>query len=193
MNAARRSALPQHPSRRQTPNARGNRSRAAFASAGTHTPSNSVRQNVTKFNANPQRLTVAKPYTTAAQTLTLSQHPTPAWLRTIAFLQRGSDLVTFLLVIATLTVYSWTVYTQQHWAKEYRKLETLQRNERNLTTANEAMKDQLAQEAEKPATGLVTPNQVNTIVLQPAPQRSLQIDPTPKAALTSESTPPLGY
>lgn len=193
MNAARRSALPQHPSRRPAPNARGNRSRAAFSSAGMNTRSNAVQQKVAKLNTNPQRFTAANPYTTSAQTLTLSQQPSPAWLRMIVFLQRGSDLVTFLLVFVTLTVYSWTVYTQQHWAKEYRKLETLQRNERNLTTANEAIKDQLAQEAEKPATGLVTPNKVNTIVLQPAPQRSLQIDPTPKAALASESTTPLGY
>lgn len=193
MNAASRSVLPQHPSRRPAPSARVTRSRAAFSSPGTSKSPNGVRQNVTKLNVNPQRLTAATPYANGAQTLTLSQQPAPTWLRTIAFLQRSSDLVTFLLVIVTLTVYSWTVYTQQHWAKEYRKLETLQRNERNLTTANETIKDQLAQQAEKPATGFVIPDQSNTIVLQPAPQRSLPIDPTPKAALASEVTAPLGY
>lgn len=193
MNAARRSVLPQHPSRRPAPSAGVTRSRAAFSSAGISTPSKVARQKVTKLNVNPQRVKATTPYTTGAQTLTISQQPTPAWLRTLAFLQRGSDLATFLLVVATITVYSWTVYTQQHWAREYRKLETLQRNERNLTTANEAIKDQLAQQAEQPATGLVTPNQVNTIVLQPAPQRSLPVDPTPKVDLESEATTPLGY
>jgi hypothetical protein len=52
-------------------------------------------------------------------------------------LQRGSDVITLILGIVTLTIYSWTVYTQQQWTQEYRKLGTLQRNERDLTTTNE--------------------------------------------------------
>jgi hypothetical protein len=102
-------------------------------------------------------------------------------------------LVAFLLVAATLTIYSWTVYTQQQWSQSYRELEKLRRQERNLTTANEVMKNQLAQQAEKPATGLVNPTRANAIFLAPAPQR--QSSPTP--AQTANSDPaaksPLGY
>ncbi|HEY9708499.1 MAG TPA: hypothetical protein V6D48_09880, partial [Oculatellaceae cyanobacterium] len=68
-----------------------------------------------------------------------------------------STLVKFLLVTTTLTIYSWTVYTQQQWTRDYRKLGNLQRQERQLTTANEVMNNQIAQQAEKPATGLVPP------------------------------------
>ncbi|MFE1747603.1 hypothetical protein [Coleofasciculus sp. H7-2] len=121
------------------------------------------------------------------------QAQTPAWLRSLVTLQRTSNLVCFLLIASTLGVYAWTVYTQQMWSQEYRKLETLQRHERQMTAANEALKNQLAQEAELPGTGLVAPNPANTIFLPPAPQR--QSLPKPAATPNSETSPttPLGY
>jgi Fe-S cluster biosynthesis and repair protein YggX len=125
--------------------------------------------------------------------LKLPQRLTPIWLSSLIFLQRSSDVITFLLVAATLTVYSWTVYTQQQWAQEYRKLETLQRNERHLTMANEGIKDQLAQQAEKPATGLVTPSQANTIFLPPAPQRQSFTTSTNTTDPEPAAKTPLGY
>ncbi len=119
---------------------------------------------------------------------------TPIWLQALLSMQRGSDLIAFLLVGATLTIYSWTVYTQQQWTQEYGKLETLQRNERELTKANEVMKNQLAQQAESPATGLINPTQTNTIILPPVPEnqpykasREKTSDPEPVVKT------PLGY
>jgi hypothetical protein len=126
-------------------------------------------------------------------TLPLSPRPEPIWLSSLLFLQRSSDLITFLLIAATLTIYSWTVYTQQQWTREYRKLETLQRQERQMTTANAAIKDQLAQQAESTATGLVTPTPANTIFLPPAPQRSSHTAPTKTADSQPAATTPLGY
>lgn len=127
------------------------------------------------------------------QTLTLSQRSAPIWLSPLLFLKRSSDIITFLLVAGTLGIYSWTVYTQQQWSQEYRKLETLQRHERQMTTANAALKDQLAQQAESPAAGLVNPTRPNAIVLPPAPQRQSHTASTK----TSDSEPagktPLGY
>lgn len=121
------------------------------------------------------------------------QAQTPAWLRSLVTLQRTSNLVCFFLIASTLGVYAWTVYTQQMWSQEYRKLETLQRHERQMTATNEALKNQLAQEAERPGTGLVAPNPANTIFLPPAPQR--QSLPKPAETPTSETSPttPLGY
>jgi hypothetical protein len=118
---------------------------------------------------------------------------TPSWLSSLLFLRRSSDIVTFLLVAATLTIYSWTVYTQQQWSQEYRKLEILQRHERNITMANEVMKDQLAQQAEKPATGLVNPTGANAIVLPPAPHRPSSPPPTQTANPEPAAKSPLGY
>ncbi|HEY9829349.1 MAG TPA: hypothetical protein V6D26_02135, partial [Stenomitos sp.] len=138
MNAAQRSILPQ-PRRSKQPatHARVTPSKVAPSSSVTRMPSRTAGQKVEQLN--------------------VSQQPKPIWLSSLLVLQRGSDLVAFFLVATTLTIYSWTVYTQQQWAQEYRKLENLQRQERQLTTANAVMKDQLAQQAERPATGLVTP------------------------------------
>jgi hypothetical protein len=120
--------------------------------------------------------------------LNVSQQPKPIWLSSLLVLQRGSDLMAFFLVATTLTIYSWTVYTQQH-----RKLEGLQRQERQLTTANAVMKDQLAQQAERPATGLVTPSQANTIYLPSAPQRPFNESSMSSADPEPAGKTPLGY
>ena len=129
----------------------------------------------------------------ATATLPLSLRPEPSWLSLLLFLQRSSDIITFLLIAATLTIYSWTVYTQQQWTREYRKLQTLQRQERQMTTANATLKDQLAQQAENVATGLVTPTPANTIFLPPAPQRSSHTTPTKVPDSQSSARTPLGY
>jgi hypothetical protein len=90
-----------------------------------------------------------------------------------------------------LGVYAWTVYIQQMWSKEYRQLENLQRQERQMTAANEALKSQLAKTAENPQSGLVTPSLANNIFVPAAPQRQL----APKSAAVSPPIPkkPLGY
>jgi len=173
MNAVPRSVLPQrHQPRRQAANSKGTRSRATLSST-VSVPSRNTGKKVEKLNTSRQK--------------------TPIWLSSLLFLQRSSDVVTFILVATTLTIYSWTVYTQQQWTKEYRKLETLQRHERQLTTTNAVIKDQLAQQAENPATGLVTPTAGNTIFLPPAPQRQAQTIPTSTAEPESKATTPLGY
>ncbi|NEO29275.1 MAG: hypothetical protein F6K36_02230 [Symploca sp. SIO3C6] len=121
------------------------------------------------------------------------QRTMPNWLQSLLFLQRSSDLISVLLVGATLSIYSWTVWTQQQWTREYRKLETLQRQERDLTSANETLKEQLAQQAESPASGLVNPTTANTIFLPPAKERKSQAVPKPKTSQQPAATIPLGY
>ncbi|MBW4648309.1 MAG: hypothetical protein KME06_06365 [Kastovskya adunca ATA6-11-RM4] len=125
--------------------------------------------------------------------LKIGQQQFPWWWRSLLFLQRGSSLATFFLVAMTLTIYSWTVYNQQQWMREFKKLETLQRQERNLTTTNEVMKDQLAQQAEKPGTGLVTPSPANTIFLPPAPPRQVFIAPPQNSEPNLIPEAPMGY
>lgn len=149
-------------------------------------PSNAARvSRVSPLPLKPQRQKVER--------LHSSRQLLPAWLQVLVVLQRGSDWITFFLIATTLTIYSWTVYTQQQWAQEYRKLETLQRNERQLTTTNEVIKDQLAQQAERPATGLVNPSTANTILLPPAPERQLTTPPTQIPHSEPVATTPLGY
>ncbi|HEY9692972.1 MAG TPA: hypothetical protein V6D15_12240 [Oculatellaceae cyanobacterium] len=117
----------------------------------------------------------------------------PKWLRTLIMMQRSSDIMMFSLVTAMLTIYGLTVYTQQLWTKEYRKLDHLQRQERQMTAANEVLKNQLAQQAENPATGLIPPDPAKTIFLPAAPQRHFQQQPSTAKAVVSPPKPPLGY
>ena len=117
---------------------------------------------------------------------------TPLWLRVLTAAQRTSTVVTFSLVASTLAIYGWTVYSQQLWGTEYQRLESLQRQERQLTAANEVLKNQMAQEAEDPASGLTMPDPTSAIFLQPAPptQSAMpQAVPTPKPVRAA----PLGY
>lgn len=174
MNAAPRSiARQRHRSRRPANSSRAVEAHQVSSSSTTRIPPQAIGQKVERLH--------------------LSSRQSPLWLRSLLFLQRGSDVVTFCLVAITLTVYSWTVYTQQQWSQKYRKLETLQRHERHLTTTNETLKDQLAQQAENPATGLVTPTTANTLYLPPARQETQAIPPQslPKAKPTTSM--PLGY
>lgn len=120
----------------------------------------------------------------------------PVWLERLLKLQRRSCVVTFLLAGATLAVYGGTVYTQQLWNREYRQLETLQLQERQLTAASEVFKNQLADQAEQQDTGLVPATPNNNLFLE-APQREKASSTSaiaPKPTPSSQISPtPLGY
>jgi hypothetical protein len=174
MNTAHRSVLPQQRrSRRPTVNSMVTQSKVTPSSAVTSMPSRTAAQNIEKLN--------------------VSQRPKPVWFSSLRIVQRSSDLMAFLLVATTLSIYSWTVYTQQQWSKEYRKLEDLQHQERQLTTTNAVMKNQLAQQAEQGGSGLRPPTPSDSVVLpsalpRPVPTTLPQIaDPEPT------KTSPLGY
>lgn len=101
----------------------------------------------------------------------------PMWLMRFHSFHRHTSVATFLLVSATLVVYGWTVYSQHLWSGYYKKLQDLQRDERQLTKHDETLKNQLAQEAEKPHSGLVSPTPANTIFLEETvPSDSQQVD-----------------
>jgi hypothetical protein len=80
-------------------------------------------------------------------------------------LQKSSSAVTCCLVTGALAAYGWTVCVPKIWSHEYHKLQSLQRHERQLTETNEALKNQLARQAER--SGLVQPNPSQSIFLTP--------------------------
>lgn len=114
----------------------------------------------------------------------------PAWMKRLSNLQKRFGAATFLLMGGMLVIYGATVYTQQKWSQEYRKLENLQRYERQLITTNELLKNQMATEAETPATGLVPPNPAEAIVLQPVNENTSSS--LPEKPVTKIEVPP-GY
>ncbi|WP_193199548.1 hypothetical protein [Nostoc sp. MG11] len=119
----------------------------------------------------------------------------PLWLLRLYTLHRYSSVVAFLFVAATLVVYGWTVYSQELWSQAYRRVQNLQRHERLLTTTNATLTNKMAEEAERPTAGLVSPTPEGTIFLSPVPQ-----SPNPASSpktLNSETQQqtlsPLGY
>ncbi|MGK7876003.1 MAG: hypothetical protein AB4426_22705 [Xenococcaceae cyanobacterium] len=109
----------------------------------------------------------------------------PILLRAFSLLQHSSSVFTFCVIAGTLTVYALTVYTPKLWTREYKKLKDLQTDERDMTVFNEASKNQLAQEAESPKSGLVPPNPTD---LEPIflPTASVPPPPEPKTPTTAE-------
>lgn len=124
-----------------------------------------------------------------------TQQPLPGWLRLLILAQRSSLVVTFVVVITTLFVYGSTVYTQQLWSKEYRKMTSLQRSERQMVAASEVMKGQIVQQADHSGAGMVRRTQEQAVFLQPAPERPAQpMDPLLSQPLApANSSAPLSY
>lgn len=115
----------------------------------------------------------------------------PKWLRLLLVAQRGSSIVTFTLVGLTLLVYGWTVYSQELWGRQYRQLEALQRQERQLTATNEALKQNLALQAEQ-SDQLAPPNPNSIIFMSPASPRPTTA-PATTAATPLAPNRPLAY
>lgn len=145
--------------------------------------SSRLRQSVTLPAAVNQQVVTPLPQTQAP----------PAWLRLLVRAQKTSSVVVFVLVVATLSVYGWTVYIQQHWGEEYRRFETLKKQERQLISGNEALKNQIARQAESPLSGLTVPDPNNTIFLTPAAPRSPETPNRPSSSQPTSSTRPIGY
>lgn len=136
----------------------------------------------------------ASPLSTEAAKSLPKRSPFPQWLRLLFVLQHGSSLITFCLATAVLIAYGSTVYIQQEWSTEYRKLERLQREKRELIAADELVKNQLAQQASLPGTGMVAPSPNNTIFLPKA--GTLVAAPAPKTTtplVEMAGRAPVGY
>lgn len=124
-----------------------------------------------------------------------SSQASPLWLLRLYSLHRYSSVMAFVLVAATLMIYGWTVYSQELWSQGYRRLQNLQRHERQLTTTNATLTNKMATEAEQPAAGLVSPTPGRAIFLPPASQSP---DTTPPSIMPNSPTQPptsssLGY
>ena len=112
-----------------------------------------------------RQVTTIKPRRLASPT-SLRSRTLPLWFLRLSLWQRRASIATLLLIGGTLITYSSTVYLQQQWSQQFRKLENLQRQERGLTATNEGLKNQLASEAEQPSTDLVPPNPADVIILK---------------------------
>ncbi|MGB5595522.1 MAG: hypothetical protein WBM62_16010 [Crocosphaera sp.] len=99
----------------------------------------------------------------------------PLALQFLLLVQKSSTTLTFGLVAITLVVYAWTVYAPTLWSQEFSKLKTLQRNERQLASTNESLKNTMAERAEQAGSGLMPPKPDKSIFLSPADVPEIKI------------------
>ena len=119
--------------------------------------------------------------------------PVPQWLQLMKQTERLSLVVASVLASGAIVTYGWAMYSQQQWGQEYRQLEKLRRNERQLTTNGEMMKNNIARTSDPKQYGLVPRSSAHIVVMPPAPPRP----PLPMRATGPDSNTkpimPIGY
>jgi hypothetical protein len=116
----------------------------------------------------------------------------PSWLHSLVQVQKVSVLVTLGLGATALAVYSWTFYSQHLWGQQYHKLEELRRNERQMTTYGEVMKNSIANQASRSRGSLVPKSPETLIFVKPSANRN-GVPPVKPAKPAIAPIPPLGY
>ncbi len=169
---------------------------ALNTSPGTRKPQSGSSSSTKITSINAKNRTSRPNQSKNQQNLKIMPSPQimPWWLRSLQKIEQPTSGITFLVIVVTLTMYSWTVYSQRLWSQEYQKLESLQRQERQLSTASELLKKQMAQEAENPHSGLVPQKPDHLVFLAPAPPRPVPPNPdrqTNHRAINPAT--PLGY
>lgn len=105
-------------------------------------------------------------------------------------LQQASTVVTSLLVTGALVVYGSTVYVDKSTNRALVQLDELQGESQQLTSANESIKESLAQQAAQEKSGLEPYESGDVLFLTPAPRRERVM---PAAPVAAEMPGPLSY
>ncbi len=100
-------------------------------------------------------------------------------LKKLLRLEKFSAFIMLSLVTAALSVYASTVDTSKTWSKEYKTLQKLRNDDRNLITNNEVLKSNLVKQAQSPTSGLTDLHPSQSIFLP-------SVDNKPKPELKKE-------
>ncbi|PZO41956.1 MAG: hypothetical protein DCF19_08825 [Pseudanabaena frigida] len=120
--------------------------------------------------------------------------PLPLWLRVLMSAQKLSIAMTVILTISVFAIYGWTVYAQEQWNQQYKKLEQLKRQERQLTTAEGSFDNDMLRSVQKKPGDLVRERPEQSIFLQAAPLRPrLAVPSTVSEIPQKNSNERLGY
>lgn len=120
------------------------------------------------------RLKTAQAVASQAKVETLPTPELPLWLKFLLLFQRSSGILTVGLIAAAGIVYAQTNNTPKQWTKEYHKLRSLERDERNLIATNESLKNQIALKAEKKETGFVNSVPDSVVFIAPTPESQIK-------------------
>jgi hypothetical protein len=165
------------------PTARSNRPQRAQTSRRTKarpTAAATVKQSIARINA---RL----------RPMYLGDNRLPRGLQRLLKVQQQVWIVTVILAVSTLVIYGWSVYSQQQWGMAYRDLDRLRRNERQLISGSEMMKNQIAEKVDAANLGLAPQVAKDVIFLQPAPAQPAAPAPKPEPPAPDNPTTPSGY
>ncbi|MBD2633751.1 hypothetical protein H6G52_00105 [Limnothrix sp. FACHB-881] len=94
--------------------------------------------------------------------------PLPRPIQRLKRIQRWSAIAAMVSIALAVLVYAQTVQLQQAWTMDYRKLQSLQRQERDLRVALEVLKDKVARQAAATDSTLQPPPPKQLIFLKPA-------------------------
>ncbi|MGC9503443.1 hypothetical protein [Baaleninema sp.] len=125
----------------------------------------------------------------AASRVVPLQPKTPAVseeVRGLARLRRVTAALSATLAATTLAVYGSTVYAQHRWNQASSDLDRLREDERQLTIATEALRQQVLELAASENTGLDASISDRAVYLDPAPPRP----PAPATTPASEPSVP---
>ncbi|WP_052050484.1 hypothetical protein [Leptolyngbya sp. KIOST-1] len=115
----------------------------------------------------------------------------------LAQLHMVSSVLAGSLVVLTLLTYGTSVYLSRQLNQTNQRLSRLQRNEQQLTKANEVLKNHLARQVGGEEMGFQPPQPDSVIFLKPTPQATALSPAVPAAAISRFALPkvdvPLGY
>jgi hypothetical protein len=122
-----------------------------------------------------------------------NQRPVPQWLNVLKQAERGSLILAAALAGGAIVTYGWAMYSQQQWGTEYRRLDQLRRNERQLTTNGELMKNNIARSSDPKHYGLVPRSADHIVVIPPSNLRAPLPMRAPGPDPQAKPITPVGY
>ena len=114
----------------------------------------------------------------------------PIGLQVLNQVQQGSTIVAGFLMTGALVIYGSTVYIDRANQHTLAQIDALQSESQQLTSANEAIKQSLAEQAAQPDSGLTLHESDDMLFLSPAPLREA---PAAAEQPAAKRTRPLGY
>ncbi|WP_309739412.1 hypothetical protein [Chamaesiphon sp. OTE_20_metabat_361] len=122
----------------------------------------------------------------------LPQNSAPAWLTSLLAVQKGAAIVFCSVLGLSVIVYGHTARTQDTWKAQHKQLKRFQTQEHQQAVIAENIKQDLAQQAQQPESGLVDPSPKQMVFITGAPQRPIKAPASPASA-APKSKLPLGY
>ena len=153
-------------------------------------------------NSSPQpRVSSATSSKILSNTTKLSRKKSSsAALQLLILLQKSSSLLAAVVMLTSMGIYLATVRIPQLWSQEYKHLEALQRQERNLVAMDESLKYEIAQQAEQPELEMSAIAPENVLFLEAnsveLPQKAISLGEKQETIASNsriKQTIPLGY